>query len=345
MKFSIVVPVYNTEPAYFHQCMESILGQDYRGRYEVILIDDGSTTDIGRICDEYGRRDPRVVVVHQENRGVSEARNQGICRASGEWLYFVDPDDWIQTDTLKSAAEQLEQHQLDILCVAYQEEYGQESISYGYGWSEYRDLGPEVIDTICLGLMDPSYCSLPCSFGSVCTQFYRADFLGKGHLMFPPDLRRMEDTMFNLQTLEAAPRMGVLDRVFYHYRQNPSSVCNRYNPGIQDHILAFNEALYRYIQGKPGEWKQAFEYKMTRNYCEILRLYYFNPGWTGARVQKLVQRNRLVKHTAYAQYLGKHSYRHIWKKSGRYGVILFLTYNLPSFFLLQCFWKAYNGTR
>ena len=136
MKFSIVVPVYNTEPAYFHQCMESILGQDYRGRYEVILIDDGSTTDIGRICDEYGRRDPRVVVVHQENRGVSEARNQGICRASGEWLYFVDPDDWIQTDTLKSAAEQLEQHQLDILCVAYQEEYGQESISYGYGWSE-----------------------------------------------------------------------------------------------------------------------------------------------------------------------------------------------------------------
>ena len=81
MKFSIVVPVYNTEPAYFHQCMESILGQDYRERYEVILIDDGSTTDIGRICDEYGQRDSRVVVVHQENRGVSEARNQGICNS------------------------------------------------------------------------------------------------------------------------------------------------------------------------------------------------------------------------------------------------------------------------
>ena len=78
MKFSIVVPVYNTEPAYFHQCMESILGQDYRGRYEVILIDDGSTTDIGRICDEYGRRDPRVVVVHQEPGNLQGVRGMAV---------------------------------------------------------------------------------------------------------------------------------------------------------------------------------------------------------------------------------------------------------------------------
>lgn len=345
MKFSIVVPVYNTEPAYFHQCMESLLGQDYKGSYEVILIDDGSTTDIGMICDEYGQKDPRIVVVHQENRGVSEARNRGIRRAAGEWMYFVDPDDWIESNALSWAAEILEKHELDILYMAFEEEWGYITIPYHYGWSGYRNLDVKYKEDLRLGLLDRSYCNLPCCFGSVCTQFYRVDFLKEKNMTFLPQLRRMQDTIFNLQTLENTDRLGVLDQIVYHYRKNPSSICNRYNSAIQDYILEFNHVLYQYIQNRPQEWKMAFEYKIARNYCEILRLYYFNPCWTADRKKKREQWNQLIEHTTYAKYLGKYSYRHIWKKSRRYGIILFLTYNTPSFFLLECFWRTCNWIR
>jgi len=133
MKFSLIVPVFNTEPAYFHECMDSILNQDYEGEYEVILIDDGSTTDIGRICDWYQQKDPRIMVIHQENRGVSEARNEGIRRAGGEWLYFIDPDDWIEINALSSAAAILRKYSPDILYVAYQEDLPNTSTPYGYG--------------------------------------------------------------------------------------------------------------------------------------------------------------------------------------------------------------------
>lgn len=138
MKFSLIVPVFNTEPAYFHECMDSILNQDYEGEYEVILIDDGSTTDIGRICDWYQQKDPRIMVIHQENRGVSEARNEGIRRAGGEWLYFIDPDDWIEINALSSAAAILRKYSLDILYVAYQEDLPNTSTPYGYGGQASR---------------------------------------------------------------------------------------------------------------------------------------------------------------------------------------------------------------
>lgn len=179
MEFSLIVPVFNTEPAYFHKCMDSILNQDYEGDYEVILVDDGSAADIGRICDWYQQKDPRITVVHQENRGVSEARNEGIRRAGGDWLYFIDPDDWIELNALSSAAAILGKYSPDILYVAYQEDLPNASIPYRYGWSGWQALDIMDKERIGLGLLDRSYNSLPCCFGSVCTQFFKVEFLKK----------------------------------------------------------------------------------------------------------------------------------------------------------------------
>ena len=345
MEFSLIVPVFNTEPAYFHKCMDSILNQDYEGDYEVILVDDGSAADIGRICDWYQQKDPRITVVHQENRGVSEARNEGIRRAGGDWLYFIDPDDWIELNALSSAAAILGKYSPDILYVAYQEDLPNASIPYRYGWSGWQALDIMDKERIGLGLLDRSYNSLPCCFGSVCTQFFKVEFLKKNHLRFLPQLRRMQDTMFNLYFLDAASSLSVMDQVVYHYRKNPQSICNRYNPAIQEYILEFNKVLYQYIQGKSEDWARAFEFKAARNYCEILRLYYLNPNWAADRKQKKARWEQLIRHTAYARYLGKDSYKRVLKKSRGYAAILFLTYNIPSFFLLGCFWKAYNRIR
>ena len=92
---SIIVPVYNVEQ-YLRQCLDSIINQTY-GNIEIIVIDDGSTDGCPQICDEYRERDGRVAVFHTENRGLSAARNLGIGKANGEWIMFVDSDDWVDT--------------------------------------------------------------------------------------------------------------------------------------------------------------------------------------------------------------------------------------------------------
>ncbi len=98
-KISIIVPVYNVEK-YIHKCVDSILNQTFKD-FELILIDDGSTDSSGKICDEYGELDERVIVIHKENGGQSTARNAGINIARGEYIGFVDSDDWIEVDMYK----------------------------------------------------------------------------------------------------------------------------------------------------------------------------------------------------------------------------------------------------
>ncbi|MGN0140652.1 MAG: glycosyltransferase family 2 protein, partial [Roseburia sp.] len=93
---SIIVPVYNSEKT-LGRCIDSILNQTYR-EFELILLDDGSTDTSGEICDAYAKEDDRVRVVHKENSGVSDTRNRGIAMARGEYLQFLDSDDWITPD-------------------------------------------------------------------------------------------------------------------------------------------------------------------------------------------------------------------------------------------------------
>lgn len=102
-KISVIVPVYNTEK-YLHRCIDSILAQTFTD-FELFLIDDGSKDGSGKICDEYAAKDSRVRVFHKENGGVSSARNSGLDNACGEWIAFVDSDDWIDNDYLSVLLE------------------------------------------------------------------------------------------------------------------------------------------------------------------------------------------------------------------------------------------------
>src|SRR5690554_6730418 len=99
IKISIIIPVYNVEE-YLPRCIDSVLIQR-NIQFEVVLVNDGSTDSSGLICDEYAQADNRVKVFHQLNSGVSSARNLGIENATGEWICFVDADDWIEPDSLE----------------------------------------------------------------------------------------------------------------------------------------------------------------------------------------------------------------------------------------------------
>lgn len=109
---SVIVPVYNAE-VYLRKCIESIINQTYE-KLEVILVDDGSTDNSGKICDEYSLKDNRIRVIHKSNKGLSDTRNKGIEIAQGEYLSFVDSDDYIDRDMIRYIVENMEQNKCDI---------------------------------------------------------------------------------------------------------------------------------------------------------------------------------------------------------------------------------------
>lgn len=120
MKLSIVVPIYKVEP-YLPKCVESLLAQDLpKEDYEIILVDDGSPDRCGEICDAYAARYVNVKVVHRKNGGLSAARNTGIEVAQGEYVQFVDSDDYLEPNVLKELVEKMDSDKLDILRFNYQ---------------------------------------------------------------------------------------------------------------------------------------------------------------------------------------------------------------------------------
>ncbi len=122
---SIIVPVYNVEP-YLRKCLDSIINQTYRD-LEILIIDDGSTDGSGAICDEY-KVDERVKVFHTENRGLSAARNLGLDNTTGEWIGFVDSDDWIEPDMYQVLIKRAEETGADVVECGYYLEYPDRSV-------------------------------------------------------------------------------------------------------------------------------------------------------------------------------------------------------------------------
>ena len=114
---SVIVPIYNVEK-YLRKCIDSIIGQTYRD-LQIILIDDGSPDGCGEICDEYAQKDSRIVVIHQKNSGVSAARNAGLKIAMGEYVGFVDPDDYIEPKMYEKMLEVFETNKVDLVVCGY----------------------------------------------------------------------------------------------------------------------------------------------------------------------------------------------------------------------------------
>lgn len=124
---SIVVPVYNVE-FYLRKCLDSIINQTYK-KIEIILIDDGSTDDSGKICDEYAKKDSRIKVIHKENGGLSDARNVGIANAIGKYITFIDSDDYVDVDYVEYLYNLIKKYNTDISFCKFQSIFNNKKIN------------------------------------------------------------------------------------------------------------------------------------------------------------------------------------------------------------------------
>lgn len=198
---SVIVPIYKGEP-YLCKCLDSILNNTYRN-IELILVDDGSPDNSGKICDEYASIDKRVHVIHQLNQGASMAYNNGIKVANGKYITFVDNDDWIESDEFMFAMERIEQTDCDIVLWNYYEEYKDKQVANCVDLQKYFDT-----DTI--------------KYGFICDQIgsyvwrgvYRRETWGNIEL---PRNTHYEDLATFIDVIMCADKIELIDKCLYHY--------------------------------------------------------------------------------------------------------------------------------
>ena len=227
---SIIIPVYNGEK-YLRPCIDSILHQTYQ-HWELLLIDDGSKDTSGAICDEYAS-DPRISVVHKENGGQASARNQGVAMAKGEYISFVDCDDWLETDMYERMVQTMHSQQAEIIICGYIEEYKsrQKKVHADGEMKVYE--ASEALKLVLRGKIGSYLWSM----------LFRREVVQE--LM--PDLNPYEDHATIFKWISHAHRVVVLHQAFYHYRQLESSSLHSYNPKKGNHFFQAIKERYHYI--------------------------------------------------------------------------------------------------
>ncbi len=226
MKFSIIVPVYGVE-AYLDECVNSLLAQTYQS-FEVILVDDCSPDSCPQMCDEYARRDDRVRVIHKpQNEGLGFARNTGMAQARGEYILFVDSDDYIAADTLEQCDKALQNGE-DILAFGMELRY--EDAAGKAKWYSY--ILPEAFAAGTVESKAQMFSKLSANkvFSYVCNKAYRRDFLSSIPTKFEKT-KLIEDFLFNISAFGYTNRIRALPQAFYTYRKPAhETLVSRYSP-------------------------------------------------------------------------------------------------------------------
>lgn len=240
IKISVVVPCYNVEQ-YIRRGLDSILAQTFQN-WEAILVDDGATDSTGEICDEYAKKDSRFRVIHQENQGVSCARNNGMKEATGELLYFIDSDDWIEPNCFERCFETYERHNCDIVqfdknyvwgdqknpdhttdCGIWEHQdiikkytcrmigLGQEALNHWYKggniWDEKKNLG-------------------------IWSFMFKRSFIEGNKFRFDPKISLFEDILFAIDCTIKATKLVSIPDILYNYNVRVDGICisNTSNP-------------------------------------------------------------------------------------------------------------------
>lgn len=233
-KISIVVPVYNVEK-YLKKCIDSILIQTY-SNFELILVNDGSPDSCGEICDVFKEKDNRIRVFHQENKGVSKARNYGINQAIGDYICFVDSDDWIQNTYLADFfhdgnysadvylqgytnryPDEKSNNQINFITNEY---YTEQSLEKGYIYSELNNIS-----------------------NSPCFKLFRRDIIKENNITFDANICYGEDHLFVLNYFLLIKNMSVSKKAGYYYvHRSNDSLTNKYV--THDKLFYYAEKIY-----------------------------------------------------------------------------------------------------
>lgn len=239
IKVSIIIPVYNTEK-YLHECLDSVIAQKLR-EIEIICVNDGSTDNCSQILDDYAKRDSRIVVINERNSGSIAARKAGISVARGEYIGFVDSDDWIEQTMYEKLYLLAVENNVDLVTSGYYREGNyttvqldniKEGVYYKDKIEKFRSKIIYNMEEKALGIS-----------GSMCCKLYKTDILKRIQEEVPDSLIFSEDKMCNLLFALNCTSVYVLKEAYYHYRMQPSSVVHT---SRMNYLIYVNE-VYQFL--------------------------------------------------------------------------------------------------
>lgn len=278
--FSVVIPVYKVPYDLLHRSIRSVLGQKYKN-LDIIIVNDGSPDDCPKICDEYAAHDSRIKVVHQENGGLSVVRNVGVKAARGEWVSFVDGDDWIEPNTYSEAARMIKEHGMEADVIAWDcmADFGDNpKRNHFFGMDCTKRLFSnklEMIDT-----MMPRYHTASfryAIFDVTWARVYRRSMLIDKNVWNIPGLRRAQDLIFGLEVFEYAKGLYYENLPLYHYVLNPEAASRKFDKQIVSKMTDFCKALQSYVKkyhSDDADFLQRMYVKIMPKIVECFSQYY-----------------------------------------------------------------------
>ena len=255
---SIIVPVFNAEK-YIFRCLESLVNQTYK-YLEIILVDDGSLDKSGNLCDEFAKKDARIRVIHQENQGVSAARQKGLDTAIGEYVIHADPDDWVEPDWLEILYHEAEQTKADMVMCDFERVYSDKTVYYSQKPTSLKneDILEDLISERIWG---------PCW-----NKLVRRDCFMKYNVCFNPKMNLWEDLYVNCLLLTKGIKVSYVERTLYHYdsfTNNDSIVRFRKDTHIRSAIIFIN-SLEPMLHDKKYEEAWFFRKRLVKKWILIV---------------------------------------------------------------------------
>lgn len=278
---SIVIPIYKIKEKYLRACFDSLLAQDMNS-FRVIAVDDGSPDQCGKICDEYSAKDSRISVIHQENSGVSVARNNGIKMADTEWITFVDPDDWVETNHVSTLYEAQRDHpNTDVFLFDYVQEFADRTVKKHLmkKSGELTEVWIHNLQIAPFNFLVVDGKAYEYETNTIWNKMYRTCLIKNNDLWFDSVARKGQDVIFNAECFQLTKSYFYLKAALYHYRYLQESVTNRFNPKVQYYNEVAFENYERIIKkyNLSQEYWEAYYARVVTRLYSCMRLYYFHP--------------------------------------------------------------------
>lgn len=269
-KISIVVPVYNAE-AYLKKSIESLMNQTYKN-LEIILVNDGSKDGSGRICDELAAQDRRIRVIHKENEGVTSTWTKGALEATGEYLNFMDSDDWVESCMIEEMQAHLSGTCREIITCDYVIEKGEKGQKYSWqGLAPGEYTGAQLREKVRHHILGEEN---RCITFSRCMKLYSRELVVNNLKFCDRDVRMGDDSLMVIPAVLDCERIVVLDhKAFYHYRYVETSIVHGYDKEMFDNMQLLKAATLRIVEEKylPEEMEM-MKGKVEQEYIHMLLL-------------------------------------------------------------------------
>jgi len=263
-KISIIIPVYKVEP-YIRRCLDSVIDQTYTN-LEILLINDGSPDNCGEICDEYAAKDLRIRVFHKENGGLSSALNVGLKNFTGDFLGFVDSDDWIEPTMFEELCAAINGVDISICS------YFKDTVSSSEKIQNKKQIGERIISTdnmLLLPLMRDDYMGF---CGYVWNKLYCANIIRNSGLFFDENIKYAMDVLFYETLVSKQGCVGAyIDRPLYHYIQRADAITKSESYDIKTDILKVYKEVESLLHENHKYWARGFYCYHAGVICELAR--------------------------------------------------------------------------